>query len=155
MTNKERFLSMASGQGSDTMDRLKWRSDNREWLNHSRKIALMVLEALKEQRLSQKQLAEKMNVSPQMVNKWVKGSENLTIETISKLERALGIAILNLPKSVQVLDLVVTTIVTSQNYSTRNRRETNVKFPYPLQATRVRDIKEKCNTICVDFSKAS
>jgi len=35
-----------------------------------------------------------MNVSPQQVNKWVKGKENFTLETLSRLEEALGINLL-------------------------------------------------------------
>ena len=47
------------------------------------------------QGMSQKDLAEKLNVSPQMVNQWVKGSENFTLETISKIEYALGVELMN------------------------------------------------------------
>ena len=49
--------------------------------------------ALKEQKMTQKDLAEKMSVTPQYINKIVKGGENLTTETITKLENILGIAI--------------------------------------------------------------
>ena len=35
-----------------------------------------------------------MNVSPQQVNKWVKGKENFTLETLSRLEEALEIKLL-------------------------------------------------------------
>lgn len=46
-------------------------------------------------KLSQKQLAERMDVSPQQISKIVKGQENLTLETISNLEIALGIQIID------------------------------------------------------------
>jgi len=36
-----------------------------------------------------------MNVSPQQINKIVKGQENLTLETITNLEIALGIQIID------------------------------------------------------------
>jgi len=39
-------------------------------------------------------LADKMEVSAQYINKIVKGSENLSLETISKLENALGIQLI-------------------------------------------------------------
>lgn len=35
-----------------------------------------------------------MNVSPQQVNKWVKGKENFTLETLSRIEEALEIDLL-------------------------------------------------------------
>lgn len=54
-------------------------------------IALRVLNRLEDLGMSQKELANKMNCSPQYVSKLLKGSENLTLETISKLEKSLGI----------------------------------------------------------------
>ena len=72
----------------------KYRRDNREWLKKSAAIAVKVLDALKAQELTQKDLAERMQVSPQHINKIVKGRENLTLETITNLEMALGIKII-------------------------------------------------------------
>lgn len=72
----------------------EWRIANRDWLSRSFSIALYVLKALDDQKLSQKELAEKMGVSPQYISKIVKGSENLSLETITKLESALGIKLI-------------------------------------------------------------
>src|SRR3984893_2547708 len=91
---KEKLSKIASKQPSQWKEKAKYRRDNREWLKTSAAIALTVLEALKMQNLSQKDLAELMNVSPQQINKIVKGGENLTLETISNLEIALGINII-------------------------------------------------------------
>ncbi len=41
-------------------------------------------------RLTQKELAERMGCSQQYVSLILKGKENLTLETISKLEKVLG-----------------------------------------------------------------
>ena len=70
------------------------RRDNREWLKKSAAIAVKIFTALKSKGFSQKELAERMGVSPQQVNKIVKGQENLTLETISKIEMVLGIDII-------------------------------------------------------------
>lgn len=67
------------------------RRKNHAWLRYSGYIALRVLDRLDELGLSQKELAEKMGCSPQYVSKLVKGSENLTLETISKLEECLDL----------------------------------------------------------------
>ncbi len=45
-------------------------------------------------RMTQKQLAEKMNCSQQYISKILKGKDNLSLETLSKIEDALGIQIL-------------------------------------------------------------
>ena len=70
-------------------EKAQWRRENRRWLRYSGYIALRVIQRLDELSLSQKELAEKMNCSPQYVSKLLKGSENLTLDTISKLEECL------------------------------------------------------------------
>jgi len=92
---KEKLSAIASDQSSDWKTKAKYRRDNREWLKRSVVIAVKVLDALKMQGLSQKDLAERMDVSPQQINKIVKGQENLTLETISNLEIVLGIKIID------------------------------------------------------------
>ncbi len=44
--------------------------------------------------MSQKQLAELVGCSPQYVSRLLKGEENLTLETLCKLERALNVPIM-------------------------------------------------------------
>lgn len=92
---KEKLSKVASDQPSRWKAKAKYRRDNREWLKKSAAIAVKVLDALKAQELTQKDLAERMNVSPQHINKIVKGQENLTLETITNLELALGIKIID------------------------------------------------------------
>src|SRR5580692_11134252 len=92
---KEKLSTLVSDQPSDWKAKAKYRRDNREWLKKSSAIAVRVLDALKAQYLSQKELAERMGISPQQISKIVKGQENLTLETISNLEDALGIQILD------------------------------------------------------------
>jgi len=84
MTNKENFLKLVSDKSTSTIPKIQTRIQNRSWLKHSQKVALKVLSSLKEQGLSQKDLAERMQVSPQIINRWVKGQENFTLETIGK-----------------------------------------------------------------------
>jgi ribosome-binding protein aMBF1 (putative translation factor) len=96
MSNINKKLSeLATGKPSEWLAEAKYRRDNREWLRRSAVIALKVLNALKEQGLTQKDLAERMDVSPQQINKIVRGQENLTLETIARLESILGIEIIN------------------------------------------------------------
>jgi transcriptional regulator with XRE-family HTH domain len=85
--------------------------NNQEWLDRSAKIALKVLRTLRENRMAsiypgtQKELAEKMAVSPQQINKIAKGTENLTLETINRLEKALSIQLIEI-----VHDYVITNV---------------------------------------------
>lgn len=98
MENLDNFLKLVSDDKSNLLEKIQWRIANQEWLKKSGAIALLVLSTLKEKNISQKTLAELMSVSPQQVNKIVKGSENLTLETITNLEQALGIQVINISK---------------------------------------------------------
>ena len=69
----------------------EWRRDNWSWLRHSQKIAVKVLLQMKQEGLTQKALAERMNCTQQYVSKILKGKENMALDTLSKLEDALGI----------------------------------------------------------------
>ncbi len=53
-------------------------------------IVLRINQILKAKGYTQKDLAEKMNKKPSEINKWLKGSHNLTLKTLAKLEAELG-----------------------------------------------------------------
>ncbi|MBO7437706.1 MAG: helix-turn-helix transcriptional regulator [Bacteroidaceae bacterium] len=69
----------------------EWRKANREWLRYSQYIAIRMLSRMDEQHITQTILAEKMGCSQQYISKVLKGKENLSLETISKIESALEI----------------------------------------------------------------
>lgn len=73
-----------------------WRKENKEWLDLSFRIAVKILSSMKTKGITQKKLAEIIGCSPQYVNKLLKGSENLQLETIVKIEKALGIQLIQL-----------------------------------------------------------
>ena len=91
-------------------EKAEWRRENGRWLRYSGFIALTVMCRLEELKMSQKELAKKMNCSPQYVSKLLKGSENLTLDTISKLEECLD------------LDLVRTALTHVAGYEYRERK---------------------------------
>lgn len=92
----EKFGKLVSNEPSNFLSKLEYYRTNKKWLDKSAMIAVNVLEALKTKGLSQKDLAQKMNVSAQQVNKILKGQQNLTFETISKLETALEISLIEI-----------------------------------------------------------
>ena len=74
---------------------VKRRAEEKPWKKRSQAVALAVLRTLRAKKMSQKELAGQLGVSPQLVNKWVKGKENFTFETVGKLEAALGIQLMD------------------------------------------------------------
>lgn len=96
MSNTDILNGLTVKSSFNWLDRVEWRKNNSGWLKNSTRIAIIVLSHLKSKRMSQKQLADEMGVSPQYVNKIVKGSENLTLETIDKLESVLGVRLIEI-----------------------------------------------------------
>ena len=64
------------------------------WLPYSRKIAIRTAMAMKRQNITRSDVASRMGCSPQYVSRLLKGEENLSLETICKLENALNVPIL-------------------------------------------------------------
>jgi len=99
MANLNKLNKITSGK-SGWLEKAKKRQENKEWLKHSQKIAVKILRTLRENKAKgeglskQTELALAVGVSPQQINKIVKGKENLTLETISKLEQALNISLI-------------------------------------------------------------
>jgi len=81
------------------LNEAKWRQENESWLDISFSIAVRTLAALKAQKMSQKTLSEKIGCTPQYINKLLKGTENLQLETIFKLENALHIKLIEVPRN--------------------------------------------------------
>lgn len=75
-------------------DEAEFRQKNKRWLRYSQHVAMLMLDKMEKLNWTQKVLAEKMGCTQQYVSKVLKGSENLSIETICKIEDALNIRLL-------------------------------------------------------------
>lgn len=98
-------------RSSDWRRQVETRREEKDWLQKSAKIAIRIIRALRDSNISQVQLAEFMSVTPQHINKILKGRENMTLETICKLEVALGLELITILKSDEI-------VVTSQQWET-------------------------------------
>lgn len=88
--NKEDFLrEHASPTPSRWREEAEYRIANKSWLHYSQKIAMQMLDKMEQMKITQKQLAERMNCSQQYISKILKGKENLSLETLTKIENAL------------------------------------------------------------------
>lgn len=94
MKNKDKFKKLVTEQHTGIAAKNKARIKNRNRTRASQDIALKVLSKLDDLGWKQKDLAKQMEVSAQQITKIVSGKENLTLETIVKLEKTLGISIL-------------------------------------------------------------
>lgn len=104
INNIKNRLKNSSKQDNSWIERAKYRKENKAWLDISFAIAVKVMSALKANKTAdifpktQKELAEAMNCSPQYVNKLLKGTENLQLETIVKIEQILNVPLIEVPE---------------------------------------------------------
>jgi transcriptional regulator with XRE-family HTH domain len=102
--NLDKFKALVSDEKSGWLTKAKWREENQDWLDISFAIAVKILAAFRANKKtgtfpkSQKELAEAMGCSPQYVNKLLKGTENLQLETITKIGDILNIKLIEVPQ---------------------------------------------------------
>lgn len=93
-------------ESADFVEWVNFRRENKAWLYKSGAIASAVLHALDALNITKKELAKRMNVSPQQITKILQGSENLTLQTITKLEAALSVELVPVNRAAIVLKAI-------------------------------------------------
>lgn len=96
-TPKKLPTALQNAKKSQWIEEAKWRAENEEWLSLSFKIASRTYAKLKREGKTKQWLAEQMSCSPQYVGKILKGKENLTLQTITKLEKIMGLSLIECP----------------------------------------------------------
>jgi transcriptional regulator with XRE-family HTH domain len=97
---KKRLEDFASSTPSRWKENAIYRLENSRWLRRSQKIAMEMLDRMEYLGINQKELAQRMECSPQYISKILKGKENLSLETISKIEEALEMEFQSIPGAV-------------------------------------------------------
>lgn len=92
----EKLNAHKSSTPSKWREEAQYRVENRAWLRHSQMIAMRVLDEMENKGLTQKEFAQRVGCSQQYISRILKGKENLSLETISKIEAALGVSILEI-----------------------------------------------------------
>jgi len=109
-------------------ENLSIKLENTVWKSKAVSIALTVLALLDEQGISKQELAARMNVKPQYVSRIVKGKANITLETLVKLEQALGTTIVEIVDPTEVISFHSQTLLNlhwQNNISLEDTAETN------------------------------
>lgn len=140
-------LNAIAEPATSWMQAAQYRIDNRKTLEYSQEIALRILRELRNQKKSQSDLAKALGVSKQQVNRWVKGSENFTIDTVAKIDAVLGIQILNIFDD-SVAEIGMSKIFESEleGIEAVQKEERNYKNPTPIHTLRiVKNEYEECS----------
>ena len=103
----------------------KFEIENEEELLACRRIILKIVRYMKDNNMSQKDLAEKLNISPQYINKLIHGQDLiLKITTALRYGRILGVKLVEIPKD--------------------ERTESQVTINYFQMTTRINSSRNDC-----------
>jgi transcriptional regulator with XRE-family HTH domain len=133
MTNKN-FKDLISGETSKVHEHIAFLKANKTWLKKSMRIAVAISKSLKDKNITQVTLATKLNVTPQYVNKILKGHENLTLETITKIEEILNLQLVSVETyTTQIVTPILQSIYVAYKpkytaIATRNKAEPRESF---------------------------
>ncbi len=142
---QEILEKISSKESSKWVEKAKWRIENERWLDKSAKIALMILRTLREKGIKQVDLAAKLGITPQQISKIVKGQENLTLETISKIEAVLGVELIELP----AFSISTETKVNNKLYAPNYRKSEKL----PTRKQQFLEMKKPISCKIYDFRK--
>ena len=113
MSNK--LEALVSKTPSKWIEESNKRFEDKEGLRYSQQVAVRILRTLREKKLSQKDLADLLKVTPQTVNKWVKGSENFGFFTIGRIEKALDIKLMHIYENNNSVVISTSNVITISN----------------------------------------
>jgi len=68
-------------------------------------IVMLISQVLKSRKMTQKELAEKLEKRPSEISKWLNGEHNFTLKSLCKLEAELGVPLIIFPKTEDFLYL--------------------------------------------------
>ena len=91
-----RLKEHQSSTPSKWREKTEWRMKNKLWLCYSQHIAMMMLDQMEKLNINKEQLSKLLDCTQEYVSKILKGQENLTLETMAKIEQCLKIQIFNI-----------------------------------------------------------
>ncbi len=91
----EKLKKFSSPTPSKWREEAEWRRANRSWLHQSQMVAIKMHGKMREQGITQKELAERLGCTQQYVSKMLKGTENLSLEMLCNIEDVLQIQLLS------------------------------------------------------------
>lgn len=128
--NVEKLKEISRPMTQSEREEIDVRNENRDWLALSAKFALLLRHILRTEKMTQTQLAMLMGVSSAQVTKLLSGKENIGLQTIAKVEKALGRSLVsfsnNAPTTVFTpAQQVFTQVLTLPVYSPAEKRTVN------------------------------
>lgn len=86
---EERLTRIVSIEQITWLDDAKYRAEN-PWLRMAQAIAIQIAEVMDILNMTEEELSEKTNISLERIDSIMRGKEDMSLQTISKLEIALN-----------------------------------------------------------------
>jgi len=80
------------------MEIAKWNEEHADSLEDYLIIAMKIQKTLKEKKMTQKELATLLNVTPPALTRIMKGRQNISINKVRQIEKVLGISLMSIKK---------------------------------------------------------
>lgn len=80
------------------MEIAKWNEEHADSLEDYLIIAMKIQSTLKEKKMTQKELASLLNVTPPALTRIMKGRQNLSINKVRQIEKVLNISLMSIKK---------------------------------------------------------
>lgn len=88
--NVEKLKAVARPMTQEERAAMDYRAENADWLQLSATIALKIRKLLRQQGLTQVDLADRLGVTPPQVSKLLSGKINFELKTLVSIQKALG-----------------------------------------------------------------
>ena len=115
--NVEKMKELSRPMTQSERQEIESRNENRDWLALSAKFALLIRKILRTEKITQTELAARMGVSCVRVTKLLSGKENIGLQTIAKVEKALGRSLVTFQDNTDPSDLSLTQRTFKQVFS--------------------------------------
>ncbi|NBC24802.1 MAG: helix-turn-helix domain-containing protein [Bacteroidetes bacterium] len=114
----DRLQAISTKGGADSKWKIiaEWNRKHKDALDDFVVIAGHIRKTLKEKEWTQTELAEKMEVTPQALTRIMKGRQNLSLQTIRKIEQVLDVRLITVHKTKTVKSQKVKMVSVVPNY---------------------------------------
>lgn len=93
--NVEKLKAVARPMTQEERATMDYRTENADWLQLSATIALKIRKLLRQQGMTQVDLADRLGVTPPQVSKLLSGKINFELKTLVNIQNALGKTIID------------------------------------------------------------
>ena len=110
-------------QQSKYLENAKFRIENKVWLKYSKNIAIRIIAALEEKKVTKKLLAQKLDMSSKDLNQILKGKEDFSLSLIANFSTILNKELISFPDF--IYNKPISSSIKKKKSATKRHNETD------------------------------